>query len=608
MADKYDSRHTTILAELREQAGLTQDQAAGYFGLDGHKRRDSVGSWERGGGRPRQKLRAKFIEYLLDELRLRYSPEMFTKVWTEVMVKQWHWLPLSQAETLALQAPFQAIADLPYFVGREPELQTLMTALTAGRHTVICSVQGMGGVGKTALAAHAAYQLRSKFPDGVLWARLDTSDAMSILATFAQAYHTDVSQYPDLDSRSRVVRSLLANRRVLIILDNVENNAQLQALLPPSTGSCAVLVTTRHTTFPALLGADWIHLGPFHSEQPEALDLFAKVLGAESVKRQQSIYQEIADRLGHLPLAVAIAAGRIVQESDRSAAKFLEMLRAATTRLDELTFGDWSVRLSFGISYAQLAPDRQRFFAALGAFGGTDFDTEAVARVADTPVSDARDRLLELYNLSLLQLGRKGRFRLHPLLRDYAREKIVDETVYARMAEHYLNVLIAARTLYDQGGETLKQGLTLFDDEVENIQAGQSWAEAHALEERAAASLCCEYPLAGGAVLRLRLSPHERIHWCTVGLATARRLERSDVEGRLLAVLGLAHSELGENQQALEYFEQALAIFRKSRDRDGECSVLGDSGLTYVRLGDYPHAITCLKRARSLAHQTRQST
>jgi predicted ATPase len=124
------------------------------------------------------------------------------------------------------RSPFQVIADLPHFAGRKHEIAALKQALLAAPPVSLCSLHGMAGVGKTALATHLAYQLRPYFPDGVLWARLDNADTLSILSSFARTYGVDVADYKNLESRSRVVRELLAPKRVLIILDNVETSEQ----------------------------------------------------------------------------------------------------------------------------------------------------------------------------------------------------------------------------------------------------------------------------------------------------------------------------------------------------------------------------------------------
>ncbi len=173
-------------------------------------------------------------------------------------------------------SPFQAVADLPHFVGRAREMDALKKFLLGAQPAKLCSLQGMAGAGKTALATHLAYQLRPYFPDGVLWARLDNTEPMSILSSFARAYGLDVGEYKDIESRSRIVRELLAHKRVLIILDNVETSDQVEPLLPP-TGMCAVLLTSRRHDLAITRGAQRFQLGPFEGRE-DALLLFSILL------------------------------------------------------------------------------------------------------------------------------------------------------------------------------------------------------------------------------------------------------------------------------------------------------------------------------------------
>jgi hypothetical protein len=143
-------------------------------------------------------------------------------------------------------APFQAPPDLANFVGRERELDELRKALADGGGTAaLCGLKGMGGIGKTAIAIHLAHQMRDQFPDGVLWARPDISEPMTILAAFAQAYGADVASLPDEASRAAFVRQLLSDKRVLIVLDNVVEAEPLRWLLPGGK-CCAVVVTSRN--------------------------------------------------------------------------------------------------------------------------------------------------------------------------------------------------------------------------------------------------------------------------------------------------------------------------------------------------------------------------
>lgn len=368
-----------------------------------------------------------------------------------------HWEQIPEAKQ-GSAAPFQAMAHLPYFVGREAELEQLKETLLAGEHATIYSIQGMGGVGKTALAAHLAYQLRRVFPDGVLWARVDTSDTMSILSTFASAYDLDVRQYGDVGSRSRIVRELLANKQALIVLDNAQSSEQVKPLLPP-TGSCAVLITTRRHDLAVTRGATRLVLGPFASDGAESVALFAQVLGEERVEAERPLFMELADLLGHLPLAVAIAAGRLAYEPGWSTAEFVRRVRQERRRLAELESEDQSVRLSFNTSFQHLEPAQQQFFAALSVFAGDDFSSVAAAVVADLPHDVAQDYLRKLYALSLVQAGRESavnRYRLHLLLRDYAGQQLVEATAVQQRFIHYF-VTFARQHSHDFAALDLEQ-------------------------------------------------------------------------------------------------------------------------------------------------------
>lgn len=386
-------------------------------------------------------------------------------------------LPVLEPWRAQQLAPFQAISDVPTFVGRQAELDRLRQALRQRHSVALTSLHGMGGVGKTSLAAHTAYDLRAAFPDGVLWARLDTSDTMSILNQLAGAYGIDVSRYATVDSRSAIVRGLLADKRALLVLDNAESSDQVTPLLPPSTGSCAVLLTTRHDL---AVTDGWMRLEvrPFTPDSRDALALFARFLGPEEAQRQGDTLQEIAELVGHLPLALALVAAQLARGMEASAMR--DALGQEQARLDTLQRENRSVRASFDISYSALLPEQQRFFGQLGVFSGDDFDAAAAASVAETAVAHAEDLLQQLFDLSLVQVTRPGRWRLHPLLRDYAREKLAapgseqKTAVTLRMAAHYVQVVeSAARTNRD----SLTASPALFVPEMSNLAAALAVAK-----------------------------------------------------------------------------------------------------------------------------------
>lgn len=330
--------------------------------------------------------------------------------------------------------PFQAIADIPYFVGRDELLANVKEALRRGQ---TCTLQGMAGVGKTALAAKLAYEMRSDFSDGVLWARLDRSPPMAILSTFADAFGIDVARYADVDSRSRVVRNLLAHRRVLIVLEDAADSASAAPLLPP-TGSSAVLITTRRRTLHLAQHGPRFAVQPFAAESRSVLQLFAHFLGEERAAEEAKDLARLARHVGHLPLALVIVAARLAYEPGWTARSFLRRLRRQEQPLHTLQAEDKSVRQSFAVSFRAMDEANRSFFAALSVFDQNDFTPQAAAAVTACSQHEAEDSLRLLHSLSLIRAARTGRYQLHPLLAAYAAEMAGDPGASVRMVDHFV--------------------------------------------------------------------------------------------------------------------------------------------------------------------------
>jgi tetratricopeptide (TPR) repeat protein/transcriptional regulator with XRE-family HTH domain len=531
-------------------------------------------------------------------------------------------------------APFQAMAHLPYFVGRRELLEKLHTMLLAGDHATIYSIQGMGGVGKTALAAHLAYQLRSHFPDGVLWARVDTSDTMSILSTFASAYGLDVRQYGDLGSRSRIVRELLANKRVLIVLDNAQSSEQVKPLLPP-TGACAVLVTTRRQDLAVMRGASRLMLGPFDPKGEESLLLFGQVLGDDRVAKERPLFVELANLLGHLPLAVDIAAGRLAYEPGWTTADFLRRLRQEQRRLLELESEDQSVRLSFNTSFQHLAEAQRQFFATLAIFSGDDFSSEAAAAVGNLSHDLAQDFLRKLYALSLMQAGREtaptsptensrtrgqaiyqpNRYRLHLLLRDYAGEKLEDEMAVQQRLIHYFAEFVlthshdfAALDLEQKNVLTalqLAHDLRQTDDFVEGVLAIYLFWEAKGLYKVAADYLQkmeTAVSTQTDPIIRLKFHHYrgrlaqrqgeyiEAEAQYEAALALARTLEAERQLSHVLRALGVLAARRGDYVLADSYYKEGLALAKALGHGGIVSNFLRGLGVQAYMRGDFARA------------------
>jgi tetratricopeptide (TPR) repeat protein len=475
-------------------------------------------------------------------------------------------------------SPFQAIADLSTFVGRENELAEVKKALLNNGRAAICGVKGMGGVGKTSLAAHLAYQLHDDFPDGVLWARLDTSDTLTILGMFADAYGKDVSQYKDVESRAAVVRNVLAGKRVLIVLDNAQNSAEVRPLLPPSTGKPAVLITSRHDLE---VTDGWAHqtVQPFTPQSGATLALFTRFLGEPYVRTQVEGLAVIGDLVGHLPLALAISAGKLASDPGLTAAAFAERLRQQDTRLGELTREDRSVRLTFDASYETLTPDLQQFFAVLGLFGGEDFGPDAAAGGANLSPEQAVTHLQQLYHLSLVQVGRPGRYRLHPLLRDYAQEKLTDVEAIGRVTTFYIEAVASLRS----------SNFKSLEGEIGNIVAVLNTIYQQGMAEWfLRAALAFQHLLRSFGLYALADGQMNRAE------EIARRNGEVNELAQVLHRVGEMKHVQGFIELGQQYFAESLALAQSAGNRPLECELL-------ERLGRIEEALSL---ARAIGHET----
>lgn len=368
--------------------------------------------------------------------------------------------------------PFQALPAISDFTGREAELKELGKCLR--RRGAICVIHGMGGVGKTSLATRLAYMLRGHFPDGVLWANLKAEplspeELLPILGGFAQAYGLDVREQAGFVERSRLVQGMLADKRVLIVLDNAHASADVLPLLPP-TGRCSVLITTRNHKLLDDRTPTYFNLLPFNAKESLAfLQDAAGKIGLERVAADRPAAQYLVERVGGLPLALRIIVGFLKEAPTLSLAEYNGLLAAHP--LDQLS--DWedaarNVRACFAISYQHLPITLQGFWSNLSIFEGRDFSVEAAAAVQAEPLAETKLSLGRLHALSLIDLAglsASTRYRLHPLLQTLAREKLgsVPPDLYARLTTFMVQ-------LAQERGRT-PSGYTLLDEDWENIRA-----------------------------------------------------------------------------------------------------------------------------------------
>ena len=386
--------------------------------------------------------------------------------------------------------PRQLPAGARFFAGREAELKQLDELLGQagpgggedGEHAededggavVISAVAGMAGVGKTALAVHWARRVAHRFPDGQLYVNLRGYDAEGAAVTpeevtgwFLAALGVPASQIPaDAPARCGLYRSVLAGRRVLIVLDNARDAAQVRPLLP-GAGGCLVVVTSRSTLagLAAAEGARPLRLSPLAEE--EAVRLLAARLGPERVTAEPDAVTELIGRCGHLPLALAVMAARPAADPGLPLRVLAGQLAGAADaeagaagggaagagpgRLEVLETGDpaTSLRELLSWSHRQLTVPAAQMFALLGVHCGPDVTVPAAASLAGVPRADARRALAELADASLVAEHRPGRYVIHDLVRGYAAGHAQQEPGQAgirdaigRSLDHYLHTVL----------------------------------------------------------------------------------------------------------------------------------------------------------------------
>lgn len=333
--------------------------------------------------------------------------------------------PDEPTPTPAPVRPAQLPATVPDFTGRVSFVRELGDRLATAESSVmaVSALAGIGGVGKTTLAVHVAHQARRHFPDGQLYVDLQgagsrAAEPETVLGAFLRALGTADSAIPDsLDERAALYRSTLDGRRILILLDNAHDAAQIRPLLPGTAG-CAALVTSR-VRMVDLAGAHLVDLDVMSPE--EALQLFTRIVGEERINSERKAALDVVAACGFLPLAIRIAASRLASRRTWTVSVLAAKLADERRRLDELQAGDLAVKATFELGYGQLEPAQARAFRLLGLADGPDISLAAAAALLNLDLHTAEDLLEALVDTSLLESAAPGRYRYHDLVRLYAR-------------------------------------------------------------------------------------------------------------------------------------------------------------------------------------------
>jgi len=478
------------------------------------------------------------------------------------------------------------------FVGRENEVRELVTGLK--REQVRCLlITGLGGVGKTGLALKLAEQLTSRYKDAQFYVDLkgwtSSAPALSPKLTMEYVVHCfdRTGKLPESDAElSALYRSLLRNKRALLVLDNARGRDQVEELIPP--GGCLTMITSReHFDLDGLAAKRLDQLSP-----EKARDLLRSTAPRLANEKSESV-SKLVDACGGLPQALKLVARALNVHTDLDAADYVRRLSDEKERL-KLTETDVAMQ----VSYDLLSPELQKALCALAVFPGS-FDPRAAAAIWECTDTAAKTVLSDLLAYSLVEFNAESkRYRLHDLVHDFADSKLgaYERAAFERRhAGHYRSVLAEAEGLYLKGDGSQLHGLALYDVESANINAGQRWAEAHAQDDEDSARLCSEYAVVGAECLEVRLDSSELIRWSESGLAAARRL--GEPTAAHVGNLGTAYLALGDYRRGVELFEQSLQMAREFSDRPGEGKALRGLGNAYLYLGQFKPAISAYEQS-----------
>ncbi len=326
-------------------------------------------------------------------------------------------------------APFQVPREIQHFSGREQYITDITKKIRTGKHAFI---YGSAGMGKTSLAIKIAHKLREDFPDGVLWYRLDTTKPEDILASIAYAYGQDISRVTNSYNRASLVRSLLADKRVLLIFDNAERTSDLGLLLP-SGNMNGIVVTSQHEELGDNYSLEKLPLQQFN--KTESFELFERILGKLYVSKHTHNLDELAALVGHLPLALTLMAKQLLHKNNLST--LLLQLKKQELELGALQYGEKNLYSSLEFSYKTLSKQEREVFVSLGIFDGEDFSVDAVAYIHQQPRKGIEKAFNALISSSLLEYSKKGRYRLHPVIKMFAQGIQTKPDIYSMAIRYY---------------------------------------------------------------------------------------------------------------------------------------------------------------------------
>lgn len=525
------------------------------------------------------------------------------------------------------------------FTNRTAELDRLIraveTALRASDPLPVHVIDGMPGVGKTAFAVQAGYALAERFPDGQLFVNLNGHtpgrspvQPSEALASLLAATGVPTQQIPVGDdvgavteARAALWRGQLADRKVLLILDNAASYRQLEPLLPGGSG-CLVLVTSRRR----LAAHEEVLVSVEALPASYAIDLFTRLSGRPEESLDQAVLAELVTLCGHLPLGISLLAARLRNHPTWEVEDLRDRLTQTRDRLGELRAGERAVDATFELSHRDLPAERQRFFRNLGLFPGTDIDAYVAAALDTISVVQARRHLDALYDDHLIDEHPGNRYRLHDLLRDYARaladegEEMDQVQAVERVSRYYLAALsranehLARRDASDDapsrpnpaGGQraelpnldTRARALGWLEDERANVLACFERASNLTLD-----SIVTQLAAAMAPFLR-QAGPWDQavgVHRVAANSAhnTGDRRGKADA----LTELGVVQRFMANYRQAAQTLTDAVDLYDDVGDRRGKAAALNQLGIVWYLTADNDDAAQAQSEALEICRE-----
>ncbi|MET8975872.1 BTAD domain-containing putative transcriptional regulator [Streptomyces sp. NPDC004539] len=524
--------------------------------------------------------------------------------------------------------PAQLPPEPADFIGRAHVAQALTSAMNAENRPALPVVvlAGMGGVGKSSLALHVAHRVREAYPDGQLYADLGAMAAPeSVLIGFLRALGTRPEDVPEpLEARTALLRTVLNERRVLIVLDDARDAAQIRPLLPGSA-HCGVLITSR-TRLGGLPASLQVELEAFYLD--EALELLTHAIGAERVRAEPEAAASLMESCAYLPLAVRIVAARLAARPRWSIRSLAARLADERRRLSELKAGELTVSAVFDVMFRQLPADQAHALCLLSCASTPDLSLASAAALLGVDELDAEEFLESLVDAAVLEAPTAGRYRFHSLLRTFAREKLPRNMYYEPFQRLLHSLLASAVDAFRHAvpGDPIEDALSparMPGRPFHGLPEARAWAVSEAPTALAvAAQVAQEWSEARPGVCNHRewLTPATDLlialsaYWGDTSHvawnATIHGLTRAAVlagdertEGRARFLSGNIHLARSRLAVAVEHSTLAVALTRHSEDHVILRQALNDLGLAHQLRGEYTEAIGCYDEAIVLARR-----